>query len=104
MFSPTIQAAARRLELRIGRRAGKDTALALDLGDTTLQVDVTVRTPVRTPGVLDLVVVKAVQGAVTNSQNTVVQVGTARSSKNTTFVELESTLVSLDGNADRIES
>jgi len=66
-----------------------------------LEVDVTIAAPVRTPGVLDLVVVNTVHGAVTNSQDTVVQVGTARSSEDTRLVKLEGRLVSLDGDGDR---
>jgi hypothetical protein len=57
-------------------------------------------TPARTPGVLDLVVVSTVEGSVTNSQDTVVKVGSAGTSEHTGLVELEGSLVSLDGNRD----
>jgi len=91
------------LKLRIGRRTRKDTTLSLSLLNTTLQENVTGITPGWAPGVLDFVVVNTVQAAVTDSQDTVVQVGTAGASEDTALVELEGSLVSLNGDGDRAD-
>jgi len=92
------------LEVRIGWRTHEDTALTLAsvvLG-TTAEADVTRFTPRRSPGVLDLVEVKARGGvsAVTDGKDTVIQVGSAITSEDTRLVELEGGLVSLDGDRD----
>jgi hypothetical protein len=64
-------------------------------------LDVTFITPRWSPRVLDKEVVGTVFGSVTNSEDTVVESGTASgSSDNTTGVTLEGHLVSLDGNRD----
>jgi len=90
------------LELRVGRRAGEDAALAFLLGGATSdESDVTLLTPGLAPGVLDLVEVDTVVSAVADSQHTVVQRGTASSSEDTRLVQLEGGLVSLDGDGDR---
>jgi hypothetical protein len=88
------------VEVGVRGRSHKDTAFATGLGGTSLNKNVTIHTPVRAPRVLDLVVVSAIKSTVTNSKDTVVKIGTASASKNTTRVELESGLVSLDGNRD----
>eukprot|EP00128_Syssomonas_multiformis_P003521 Colp12_sorted_trinity150504_noHs@28039 len=87
----------RNLEVGEGRRAGEHAALALLLGHTSLEEDVAIHAPRRTPGVLHLVVVGAVQGAVADGQDAVVQVGAAGSGEHTRLVQLEGGLVGLDG-------
>lgn len=86
------------LKVGVGRRAGEDTALAgsLDTAATGEQ-DVAIVTPAGAPRVLDLVVVNAVEGAVTDGEDTVVKVGAAGGGEDTRLVQLEGGLVSLDG-------
>jgi len=69
---------------------------------TTAETDVTFLAPRSSPRVLDVVKVKTRGGvsAVTNSEDTVVQVGAASTSEDTGLVELEGSLVSLDGDGD----
>jgi len=85
------------LKVGVGRRSRQDTALALLLGYSSLEEDVAVHAPGDSPGVLHLVVVHTIQGAVADSQHTVIQIGSAGSSEHTRLVQLESRLVSLDG-------
>jgi len=63
-------------------------------------LDVSVDTPGWTPGVLDEDVVSSVIGTVTNSEDTVIELGTASGGDDTTGVSLENGLVGLDGNGD----
>jgi len=69
---------------------------------TTTHADVAGFAPRGSPGVLDLVEVKARGGisAITDSQDTVIQVGSASTSEDTRLVELEGGLVGLDGDRD----
>jgi len=75
--------------------------LATVVGGATTHADVARFTPRSTPRVLDLVVVTTSGiSAITDSQDTVVQVSTASTSEDTRLVELEGSLVSLDGDRD----
>ena len=89
--------ATSRLKVRVGRRSGQDAALSLLLGHTSLKEDVAIHAPAGSPRVLHLVVVHAVEGAVSDSKHAVVQVGAARGGEHTRLVELEGGLVGLDG-------
>merc|ERR1719387_1178733 len=80
----------------VGWRAIGDTALV----HATLDEDVAVVTPGCTPRVLHLPVVSAAGGAVTDGEDTVVEVGAAVASQDTTAVQLEAHLIGLNGNAD----
>jgi len=74
-----------------------DTAdtFSIDHGD----LDVTLVTPGFAPGVLHEPVVLAVVSSITNAENTVVKLGSALGGvKDATLVELEDSLVGLDGN------
>ena len=76
-----------------------DTADTGSWGNSDL--DVTINTPVWSPGVLDKVVVLSVFGSVTDSKDSVVEGGSALSrGEDTTGVSLENGLVGLDGNGD----
>mmetsp|Transcript_54144 Transcript_54144/g.118036 ORF Transcript_54144/g.118036 Transcript_54144/m.118036 type:complete len:368 (-) Transcript_54144:19-1122(-) len=100
-ISNTVQAIINHLShVGVGRRSGKDTALAGTVVDvaTTLEEDVSVHAPAGSPGVLDLVVVGTIgPGAVSDGEDTVVEFSTARVSHDTRLVHLESGLVGLDG-------
>ncbi len=72
----------------------------LVVGGATRQKDIAIYAPRGTPRVLDFVVISTVQSAITDSQNTVVQVSTASTSEDTRLVELEGRLVGFDGNRD----
>jgi hypothetical protein len=68
-----------------GVRGGElDTALAVVavVGRATAEEDVTVHAPVSAPRVLDLVVVSAAEGAVTDGEDTVVEGGAALACNN----------------------
>jgi len=98
-----MQAKAKR------RSKGLDDGVRGRQGDTALidafnKSNITRFSPRRSPRVLDNVVVQASLGAVADSQNTMVQVGTARSSEDTRGIELEGGLVSLDGDGDGADS
>merc|ERR1711970_406197 len=81
----------------VGWRAIGDAALV----HSTLDQDIAVVSPGFSPGILHLPVVSAAAvGAVTDGKHTMVEVGSASSSEDTTRVHLEAHLVSLDGNAD----
>jgi len=79
----------------VGSHVG-DTALVL-VAD---HADVALLTPRGTPGVLDNPVGLGAVSAVTNSEDTVVEVGTASTVEDTTRVELEAHLVSLNSNSN----
>jgi len=80
---------------------GSNTAHVL----VTDNADVTLLTPRGTPGVLDNPVVLTSISTITNSEDTVVELSTARGIiKDTRGVELEGELVSLDSNGDGSES
>lgn len=88
------------LQVRI--RSSIKNATKVSIG--TLNEDVSSLTPGRTPGVLDLPVVNTVKGAVTDDEHTVVKVGAALAGKHTRAVGLESELIGLNGNRDRLLS
>ena len=76
-----------------------DTADTGSWGNSDL--DVTINTPVWSPGVLDKVVFLSVLSSVTNGKDSMVEGGSALSrGKDTTSVGLENGLVGLDGNGD----
>lgn len=77
----------------------KDTA-QISIG--TLDADVTGFAPSVTPGVLYLPVVNTIVSAVTNGKDTVVKVLAALAGEDTRLVQLESRLVGLDGDRDRL--
>mmetsp|Transcript_28917 Transcript_28917/g.56275 ORF Transcript_28917/g.56275 Transcript_28917/m.56275 type:complete len:212 (-) Transcript_28917:442-1077(-) len=82
------------------RGLGRDAARALSSGPT-LNEDVALGTPRRTPTVLHFPVVGAVHGAVPNDQNAVVELGSAPgTSEDAAGVELEDGLVGLDRHRD----
>jgi len=65
------------------------------------QLDVTLVTPGGGPRVLDEPVVLTVLGTGTNSEDSVVKLGTATGGENTRLVGLESSSVSLNGDGER---
>ena len=78
-----------------------DAALALGAKvGATAHAHVAVLAPAFTPRVLHDPVVVATSSAVANNEDTVVKTGSAGSSEDTTAVELEGELVSLDGNGN----
>jgi len=89
--------------LRGGVAGGQlDAALAIAavVGGTAAEQHVAAHAPVRTPAVLDLVVVRARVSAVADGEHAMVQVGAAGGREHTRGVELERGLVGLDGDRD----
>jgi len=83
--------------LDLGLRGGeRETALILALDHE----DITLHAPSCTPRVLDNPVRLGAQGAITNNQDTVVEVVAAGGGEDTTRVELEGGLVGLNGDRD----
>jgi len=80
----------------------------LDTADTTAILDtdsdVTINTPGGGPGVLNEVVFLTVQSTVTNGKDGVIEEVTTTLSKDTTSEGLESVLVGLDGDSNRLFS
>jgi len=77
----------------------------LDTADTgswgNSDLDVTINTPVWSPGVLDKVVFLSVLSSVTDGKDSVIKGGSTLSrGEDTTGVSLENGLVGLDGNGD----
>ena len=80
---------------------GEDTAGVGSVGGDS---HVSVVSPRWAPGVLDEEEVLSVEGSVSNSEDTVVELGSAGSSRNDTgVVHLEDSLVGLDGNGDWLD-
>lgn len=75
----------------------QETTLTIRRFDVSAHADVTLLTPGGSPRVLDDPVVSSV----TDSQDTMIQLFTASSGKNTTLVMLETSLVSFNGNGNR---
>lgn len=65
-----------------------DTALALSVSGS-LNVDESLVSPGVSPGVLDLEVLLSADGSISDSEDTVVEVGSAVSAVDSTLVELE---------------
>ena len=82
------------------RWLGSNATLAGLVLDVAGKKDVSILAPSGTPGVLDLPVVLAGVGTVTDDEDTVVELGSTGAGEDTRFVELESRLVSLDGDGD----
>jgi len=75
----------------------QETTFTIRRFDVSAHADVTLLTPGGSPRVLDNPVVSSV----TDSQDTMIQLFTASSGKNTTLVMLETSLVSFNGNGNR---
>ncbi len=74
---------------------------ALSLGRLALlNENVSAHSPSSSPRVLDLPVVSAGEGSVSDGEDTVVEVGSALSGEDSARVELESVLVGLNGNGN----
>ena len=78
--------------------------LHLDTADTVAildsESDVSLVAPGWAPGVLDEIVLSAIQNTVADSEDTVVELGSASLGEDTRSVLLEDPLVSLDGDGD----
>jgi len=105
----------RRSRRRSGRRSrGTSLRVGSSLGDTadsgrsniSLHENVSINTPSCTPRVLDNVVVFSRRGisSVTNSEDTVVKLGSARGIEDTSRVGLESGLIGFNSNRYRLSS
>ena len=100
---PEFNPPRRHLRLLGVRGSHLDTALSrwVELGATG-EEDEALCTPVSAPGVLDLVVLLAGVSAISNGENTVVELGAAGRVHDTASVHLENRLVGLDGDGDRL--
>ena len=86
------------------RRLHSNSALSLRGSSVSGEADVPLISPLGSPRVLHDPVVLSVLSSVSNSQDSVVQLGSTVSVKDSRRVELESTLVSLNGNGDGLKS